>query len=126
MGIAITDLLIELSDPRRYAEFQRNPEGFLAQRDGTEDLTAEDKEALLSRDLRKIRRHARSIESTDPTQQFNIYTKVELVVFEVTEGPLQTPEIHVEPPGTDNEAIHAKGGLYVDANGTFYRAVRES
>lgn len=118
MGTAITDLLIELSDPRRYAEFQRDPEVYLADRRlAAKDLTAQDKSALLSRDSRKIRKYARSTESTDPTQQFNRFTKSDVVVD-------QMGVVAVDVVNPTEGAVDGQGVLYVDGNGTFYRAKR--
>lgn len=118
MGIAITDLLIELSDPRQYAEFARDPERYLVDRRlPTEDFTADVKEALLSRNVAKIWRYALSTESTDPAQQFNRLTgtlEVNVVV--------DVSNVFVV---VSDEAVDGQG-LYVDGNGTFYRAVPAS
>jgi hypothetical protein len=127
MGVAITDLLIELSDPQQHAEFLRDPDGYLANRLSTaNDFSAEERVALLSRDIRKIRRYARSTESTDPTEQFNRSTNYDITILDIDEEPMSPLDPHIHGPDAPppDDAIEGRSQLYVDQNGTFYRAVR--
>jgi hypothetical protein len=144
MTVALTDLLIEISDPRRYAEFVRDPETFLT----GWPLSPDDKTALESRNLRKIRGIARSTESIDPMQQFNRSLRArsaqeiavpeiaipEVNVPEINAPEVNAPDVHdpieVEPPHIDvpdhdpDVVASGSGSLFVDINGTYYRAVR--
>jgi len=121
MATALTDLLIELSDPLRYADFQRDPDAFLA----NSELNAEERSAFLSRELSKIRRCAKSIESDDPNQQFNRFTNPALLV-DMPEFVHDPAEVELDHNPSGQDAVHGRGALYVDQNGTYYRAVRDA
>ena len=120
MSVAITDLLIELADPKRAADFLKDPTRFL----DAHELTDAERDAVLSRDLRKLRLLARSIDSDDPNQQFNRFNNPAIVVeLDLVHDPAEVELDHSDP---GREAVDGRGALYVDANGVYYRAVRES
>jgi hypothetical protein len=61
VSVALTDLLIELSDPKGLVLFQQDPETFMS----GFALTEADREALGSRDRSRIRSCATSVETWD-------------------------------------------------------------
>jgi len=115
MSVELTDLLIELSDPRRLMEFRRDPDAFLSPL----SLAPDEDRALRGGSYVELRRHARSTTIQDPTQQFNRRKQVEILEF----GPLEIdPQVHLDLNANDQIAISGLGLSFVDTNGVRYRA----
>ena len=114
MTTALTDVLIDLSDPKRLNDFEADPEGFLA----TINLPAAEKKALLARDAKKIYFFAKAIEVADERQQFNRYSDLGLDSLTISELHL---EIRVEQ-SSDISAI-LPDVTFIDENGTLFTAV---
>jgi hypothetical protein len=121
MSIALTDALIALSAPSCRIVFKRDPEAFLKGR----NLSPEEISALLTGDIATIWRLARSTTSTDPQQQFNRYAKMNDILFEIADSPVEA-EPMVEPNEEhDLVAVNGLGQMAVDEDGRYYLIVSD-
>jgi hypothetical protein len=120
MSVEFTDTLIDLSRPSCRAAFSRNPREFLRDR----GLSDAEQNAILNNNLGAMWRHARSVNSPDPEQQFNRHVaKPDDLLIEI-EPSLEMHQENVN--GLVGEgAIAALGQLIVDDEGRLYRVVNE-
>jgi hypothetical protein len=113
MSLALTDLLIELSDPRALAKFLHDPEAVMT----SFALSDADKEALRSRSGSRIRAQARSTNDSSAYSQFNGSSEprneieVDLEIYNESHDQVAEPE---------------RGILFVDEKGQTYVAVAGS
>lgn len=114
MGTALADVLVELSSPKQRAEFKKDPERFLADR----PLSEKEKDALTNGDLALIWRHAKSVDTEDPSQQFNrLDHRTSDLLIEID----PVVELHVEH--NDLTAAYPEGAkqTIVDDEGRLFR-----
>jgi hypothetical protein len=121
MSLALTDFLIEVSEPARLLLFQKDPGAFMSRF----DLTEEDKDAIRSRDIWQIRYLARSTDvGADPNQVSQFNGSMNPAEIEIE------PQVEIAPPDTvvlpnvpNTVAVGSPGTLFADDNGQLYRAV---
>lgn len=118
MSVAFTDVLIDLANPSRMAEFRRDPDAYLKNR----GLSDQEVQALRSAESGPLWRHARSVETTDPSQQFNRFTEPNDLLIEIE--PIAEPNFHHEQ---QNEMVaETKLGLFVvEEDGRLYRVLQD-
>ena len=110
MSTALTDALIELSEPENLSRFHADPEPFLARW----GLTEGDANALVTGDRIGLRVRARSVDDGDPIQQFNRHGNTQLIEID--------PVVHLDLQANDNIAATGPGMLFVNEEGTVLRA----
>ena len=121
MSIALTDALIALAAPSCRIVFRRDPETFLKDR----NLSPEETSALLTGDIATIWRLARSTTSSDPQQQFNRYAKMNDILFEIADSPVEVDPM-VEPNEEhDLVAVNDLSQVAVDEHGRYYLIVND-
>jgi hypothetical protein len=110
MSVALTDILLELADPAKLAQFNQDPSGYLE----NSVLTSEEKTVLLNRDMRRIGVNAQSMEGHDKTQQFNRHAVDVLIEID------PVVELHLS---NEQVTVAGQGMTFVDENGLLYRAI---
>lgn len=113
MSTALTDLLIEISDPVEFKKYTADPEDYMNRR----GLSDEDRIALLSGDVRKVRWQARSAgydERRNLFIQFKQGNNPES--FHIAELHI---EIHIEH--SDLVAIENQKLTFTDTFGNLFR-----
>ena len=114
MSVALSEALIELSDPIAFRNFEEDVGGYFSSR----GLSQEDREVLLSRNGYLFRRRARSSSSAEPSEQFNRLNAPDVVV-EVS------VDLHLVIESNDLVAVGSPDMLFVDSEGRLYRALPE-
>ena len=113
MSVALTDFLIDVSDPFKLRSFEHDPLEFTS----SYELGEEEKDAIFSRDVARIRYYARSTSPHDEehsTAQFRgslnpaVLTEIDPTVEIVTES-------------NDQVAIGGHGLLFIDESGHVFR-----
>jgi len=115
MGVAFTDVLIELSRPSARALFKRDPAAYLSGRRLTDDEVS----ALLKGELGSLFRYAQSTQSSGPSQQFGRHQQANDLLIEID------PVVELHTENNDNIAVGALGQVVVDAAGQYYRVVTD-
>jgi hypothetical protein len=114
MSSALTDLLIEVSDPVNLRLFEQDPELFMSSR----RLTEADKDALRSRRRELLRFNARSIDEDDRRNEYRQFSQPGYPAAFLID------ELHVEMLSLNNQDmtyIRGIGPLFIDKDGCMYR-----
>jgi hypothetical protein len=116
MSLALTDFLIEVSDPKNLQSFGRDPDAFMS-RFG---LTDEDTDTIRSGSSARVRFNAKSTDDQDRAGadgQFTGCSNPALIEVE--------PMVEIMSQANDQIAISGRGLLFVDDSGRLYRGQAE-
>jgi hypothetical protein len=116
MSVALTDLLIELSEPENLLLFTQDPEAVMSRF----PLSEEDKEALHSSNNARLRSRVRSVEKDERANQYTQFS-----------GPHQPRgeievDLEIYNDSHDMVALGGKEMLFVDQAGQFFKGVANS
>ena len=122
MSLALTDLLIELSDPARLQLYRGDPESFMQQ---FPNLTEDDKSALRSGRPSTIRFHATAVDAEeDPNTSYRQFTSSRAASFNPALIEID-PMVHVDITANSQTAISGKRQLFVDDRGRYFAGLAD-
>lgn len=119
MSLALTDLLIDVTDPTRMKMFTSDPEAFMK----SFGLSDDEKAALRTGTASKIRLHATSVlvKPLDP-DEYRQFTSARAASFNPALVEID-PVVEVHLQENEQVAITGRGQLFIDNLGQMYRGV---
>ena len=117
MSLALTDLLIEVAEPAKLQLYRSDPEAFMS----AASLTEDDKEALRSGRLSRIRMLANAVSPEDESElSYRQFGPSRTATFNPALIEVE-PMVEVHVQAQENVAAAGTGQLFVDKSGQLFR-----